>query len=62
MRVKRRTRELIEIMFTFLLIIMLTGAICYAAGFMFGRAYESRNINKFIEHYHENDDEITTLN
>ena len=62
MRIKRRTKELIEVMFTFLLIIVLTGGLCYFAGFMFGRAYEERNINKFIEHYHECDDDITTIN
>lgn len=47
---------MIEIMSVFLLIIMLTGAICFSAGYLVGKAFERRNVELLINRYYDGDD------
>lgn len=48
---KWRKKELTQLMFAFLLIVVLAGGMGFLSGFLTGRCYERRNIQNLMEYY-----------
>lgn len=58
-KMKRKTKEMIEVMFLILLVVSVLGGLFFTAGYLTGRTHEQQKINNFIERYYNggnNDD------
>lgn len=51
-RKSKRKKEMVQLMFAFLFIVVLAGGLGFLSGFLTGKCYERRNIENLMEYYY----------